>query len=59
MVTHCLRRVSQGGFWSSIEAINDNFEYVGYSIIFFFACSAAIAAIAWVVRSRRGAVDNA
>ena len=44
---------SQGGFWGGIEAINDNFEYVGYSIILFFACSAAVAATAWAVSSRR------
>ena len=30
----------QGPFWSVITTINDNFEYVGYSIIAFFALSA-------------------
>ena len=28
-----------GPFWSVVEAINDNFEYVGYFVICFFAVS--------------------
>ena len=43
----------EGPFWRVIEDINDNFEYVGYTIIAFFALSATAAGVAWAVRSRR------
>jgi high-affinity nickel-transport protein len=34
-------------FWDSIASINDNFEYVGYSILGFFAASCLVAAAAF------------
>ena len=43
----------EGGIWDGVETINDNFEYVGYTIIGFFAISGAVAAATWAVRSRR------
>mmetsp|Transcript_62493 Transcript_62493/g.103991 ORF Transcript_62493/g.103991 Transcript_62493/m.103991 type:complete len:390 (+) Transcript_62493:138-1307(+) len=44
--------VLEGPFWTAIAAINDNFEYVGYTIIGFFSVSAiaAIAAFTWPAR---------
>ena len=42
----------QGGFWSGIEAINDNFEYVGYTIIGFFALSGGVAFAVWAAKRR-------
>jgi len=46
----------EGVFWDAIQAINDNFEYVGYSIILFFALSGLAALGVWAVRSRRARV---
>lgn len=40
----------EGGFWDGIEFINDNFEYVGYSIILFFALSGTVAVSVWALR---------
>jgi len=41
----CLQRqlALEGGFWEGVERLNNNFEYVGYAIIGFFALSAAAA----------------
>lgn len=43
----CLQRQCRlkGRFWDVVQRINDNFEYVGYTIIAFFALS-AVAALA-------------
>jgi len=55
-VLGCIQHELQldGTFWEGIEAINDNFEYVGYSIIGFFAVSAAAAAAVWATRTHHG-----
>lgn len=36
-----------GPFWRAVEAVNDNFEYVGYGILAFFAASAVAAAASY------------
>ena len=43
----CLQRqlALEGAFWEGVELLNDNFEYVGYAIISFFALSAAAALV--------------
>ncbi|KAL3898139.1 MAG: hypothetical protein SGPRY_012905, partial [Prymnesium sp.] len=40
----------KGPFWGGVEAVNDNFEYVGYSIIGLFALSGIVAVALWAVR---------
>ena len=47
-VLGCVQQLYQlhGPFWALITSINDNFEYVGYSIIGFFALSALVALVA-------------
>ena len=55
-VLGCIQHVYDldGGFWDAVALVNDNFEYVGYSIIAFFALSALGALLA--VRCRRSKV---
>ena len=46
-----------GPFWSLVEAINDNFEYVGYFVICFFAVSMVMAFAAFACPRPRRLLD--